>query len=159
MSPEEKRLLARLLGATRWAALATVRDDEPLASWVAVVPEPGFAGFLLHLSRLARHTRYLELNPKAALAFSEPDADPARDPQTLARVSLQGRVRVLGRDDPDHAASRGRYLARLPHAEPTFALGDFALHRFDVTSARYVPGFGRVHRLSPEELRALALEV
>lgn len=158
MNPEEKRKLARLLGATRWAALATARDDEPLASWVAVVPEPGFAGFLLHLSRLARHTRYLERNPKAALGFSEPDADPARDPQTLARVSVEGSVAVLPRDSAEYAAARSRYLACLRHAEPTFGLGDFSLCRFAIESARYIPGFGRVYRLSPDDLRALTGE-
>lgn len=158
MNPEEQQRLLRLLGATRWAALGTLRDDEPFASWVGVVPERRFAGFLLHLSRLARHTRYLERQPNAALALSEPDADPARDPQTLARVSVQGRMVVLPRESADYATARRRYLARLPHAEPTFALGDFALYRFVVESARYIPGFGRVYRLSPDDLRALALE-
>lgn len=156
MNPEEKRTLARLLGATRWAACATSRDDEPFASWVAVVPEPGFSGFLLHLSRLARHTRYLAVNPRAALAFTEPDADAGRDPQTLARVTLEGRVVVV--DAAGRAAARERYLAHLPHAEPTFALGDFELYRFVIERARYVPGFGRVHRLMPDDLRALARE-
>jgi hypothetical protein len=36
MNPEEKRRLAALLRAQRWAALATARDNEPLAPWVAV---------------------------------------------------------------------------------------------------------------------------
>lgn len=155
VNADERQVLARLLGETRWVALATARDDEPFASWVAVAPEPGFAAFLLHLSRLARHTRYLEVNPRAALAFSEPDVHPARDPQTLARVTLEGRVRVVARESTDHAAARERYLARLPQAESTFGLGDFALYRFVAESARYVPGFGRVHRLSPAELSPL----
>lgn len=158
MSPEEKRTLARLLGASRWAALATSRDDEPFASWVAVVPEPELTRFLLHLSHLARHTRYLAVNPKAALAFTEPDTDPGRDPQTLARVTVQGAVVVVPRASADYAPARKQYLARLPLAEQTFALGDFELYRFVVESARYVPGFGRVHRLSPDDLRSLVQE-
>ncbi|BAU46941.1 pyridoxamine 5'-phosphate oxidase [Sulfurifustis variabilis] len=158
MTPEEQRTLARLLGASRWAALATSRDDEPFASWVAVAPEPDLARFLLHLSRLARHTRYLAVNPRAALAFTEPDSDPGRDPQTLARVTVQGTVAIVPRGSAEYAAERERYLARLPHAERTFALGDFELHRFVAESARYVPGFGRVHRLMPDDLRALARE-
>lgn len=158
MTPEEKRTLVQLLRATRWAALATSRDDEPFASWVAIVPEPELTGFLLHLSRLAVHTRYLELNPRAALAFTQPDDDGTRDPQALARVTLQGAVAALSREQGDYVASARRYLDRFPEAERTFALGDFSLYRFTVQTSRYVPGFGRVHRVSPHELRALGVE-
>jgi putative heme iron utilization protein len=155
MDPEDRHKLAALLRAGRWAALATARDNEPLASWVAVVAEPGSGAFLLHLSRLAPHTRYLETNPRAALAFSEPDAALGADPQTLARVSLQGTMRALDPDGPDYRAARACYLARLPHAEVQFGLGDFRLWRFVPSGGRYVPGFGRVHRLDPGLLARL----
>jgi len=158
MSLDEQRRLAALLRASRWAALATARDNEPLATWVAVVPEDDLGGFVLHLSRLALHTRYLETNPRASLAFTEPDRG-AGDPQELARVSLQGHVETVARDSAGYAAARERYLARFPTAAQTFELGDFALMRFVTASARYVPGFGRVHRLGPAELRtALTFE-
>jgi putative heme iron utilization protein len=153
---EEERQLVSLLRTARWAALATARDGEPLSTWVAVVAEEDLCGYLLHLSRLALHTRYLEVNPQASLGFTEPDADTLRDPQTLARVSLQGRVAWIGRDSGEYESACARYLARLPHAAVQFGLGDFALARFVPVTARYVPGFGRVHRVSPEELRALA---
>ncbi len=156
MNLEEQRQLRELLRAGRWVAIATARDDEPLASWVAVAAEEDFSGFLLHLSRLALHTRYLEVNPRVSLSWSAPD-DPAQpDPQQLARVSLQGRVAVIGRDANDYAAARALYLRRLPQAARQFELGDFALYRFVPETGRYVPGFGRVHRIGPDELRALA---
>ncbi len=155
LTPQEARALIALLTQTRWAALATARDNEPFASWVAVAPDAEAGQFLLHLSHLSLHTRYLLANPRAALSFSEPDEDPSRDPQTLARVSLQGRVDVIARDSADYIAARGRYLARLPHAEVQFTLGDFYLMRFVPQSARVVPGFGRAHRLDAEALRAL----
>ena len=153
MNPEEQRRLAALLRTSRWVALATARDNEPLATWVAVVPEDDLGGFLLHLSRLALHTRYLETNPRASLTFTEPDRG-AGDPQELARVSLQGYVETIGRDSSGDAAARAHYLARFPAAAQTFELADFALMRFVTASARYVPGFGRVYRLGPAELRA-----
>jgi len=155
LTPEEKQTLRVLLSRQRWAALATSRDDEPLASWVAVVPdaEPGY--FVLHLSQLALHTRYLQTNPRASLAFSEHDADPARDPQTLARISLQGRVAVVEREAPEYSPTRTRYLAALPHADVQFGLGDFSLMRFVPLYARFVPGFGRAHRLDLAALQAL----
>jgi len=153
---EETACLARLLHTTRWVALATARDEEPLASWVAVAPEPDFGGFLLHLSHLALHTRYLETNPRVALAWSEPDTGKG-DPQTLARLSLQGVVHPIAREHADYARAQACYLACLPDAGQTFALGDFTLYRFIPDTGRFVPGFGRAHRVTPAELRQVAL--
>lgn len=146
----------QLLRANRWAALASARDNEPLCSWVAVVPEPRPGDFLLHLSSLALHTRYLLANPQASLAFSEPDAPGGGDPQALARVSLQGKVGRVAREAPEYGEARARYLGRFPHAAQTFDFADFDLVRFRAESARYVPGLGRVHRLNREALLALA---
>lgn len=152
LTPEEEQTLMGLLTRTRWAALATARDNEPLASWAATVADAEPGHFLMHLSHLALHTRYLMENPRASLTFSEPDREPDRDPQTLARVSLQGRVEAIARDGADYLASRARYLAALPAAEVQFGLGDFYLMRFVTDSARFVPGFGRAHRLGTEAL-------
>ena len=155
VNPEEQRRLAVLLRASRWAALATARDNVPLATWVAVAPEDDLGGFLLHLSRLALHTRYLETNPRASLSFTESDRGTG-DPQELARVSLQGYVETLRRDAAGYAAARERYLARFPDAAPMFEFTDFALVRFVSETAHYVAGFGRVHRLGAAELHATA---
>jgi len=78
----------------RWAALATYGDGVPLASMVAYACEPGFAGFLLHLSRLSAHTRnLLASHPprlrsarRTRLKFAIPNA---------GRVSIQGEARPL----------------------------------------------------------------
>lgn len=135
---------------TRWAALATARDNEPLSTWVAVVPCD--RSYLMHISHLALHTRFLLANPRASLSFSEPDADPSRDPQTLARVSLQGHVEQIARQGAEWDTARARYLSKLPQATTHFELGDFHLVRFVMEAARYVPGFGRAHRLGRDEL-------
>jgi len=158
MNPEEQRQLRELLRTGRWAAIATARDNEPLASWVAVAAEDDLSGFLLHLSHLALHTRYLEVNPRISLSWSAPDGPGQPDPQQLARVSLQGQASAISRDAADYAAARALYLHRLPQAAQQFELGDFELYRFVPETGRYVPGFGRVHRIGPEELRALVNE-
>lgn len=156
LNVDEQRRLQRLLRDSRWAALATVRDDQPLASWVAFAAEEDFAGFILHLSRLALHTRYLLDNPRAALALSEPDSVPQPDPQLLARVSLQGQVTAVARGAPGYDRARRLYLARLPEAAVQFELGDFELYRFVVETGRFVSGFGRAYRIGPAELHRLA---
>lgn len=151
---EERAGLSALLADSRWAALATVREDSPLASWVAVVPE-GNGRYLLHLSRLAAHTRNLQTNPRASLTFSEPDQDPSRDPQTLVRISLQGQIHPLDREANDYRAARERYLAWLPAAQIQFTLGDFQLMRFVPESARSVTGFGSARRLTISDLETM----
>lgn len=154
--PEEERgRLRALLETQRWGALATARDNEPLASWVAFVRDEAGHEFLMHISRLARHTRFLELNPSASLGISESDANPEGNPQLLARVSLNGTVKIVERDAPDYARARTSYLARFPAAAQTFELGDFALYRLTVNDARYVGGFGRAYRVGAGDLQAL----
>lgn len=156
LNADEQQRLRRLLRDSRWAALATVRDDQPLASWVAFAAEDDLGGFILHLSRLALHTRYLLDNPRAALALSEPDSMAQPDPQLLARVSLQGRVTSVPREAPGYDIARSLYLARLPEAAVQFELDDFGLYRFVVETGRFVSGFGRAFRIGPVELRTLA---
>jgi len=155
LTSDERQALASLLTSNRWAVLATSHDGEPLAAWVAVAPAGEGAHYLLHLSQLSLHTRHLLANPCASLAFSEQDHDLARDPQTLKRVSLQGRVEIIERGSPDYDSARERYLKNLPHAQIQFSLGDFLLMRFVPTTARFVSGFGRAHRLDVSALSAL----
>lgn len=155
MDEQVLRAVGTLLREQRWAALATQRDGQPLAAQVAFVAEPGLGSCLLHLSRLSAHTRQLRAEPRAALAVGAPD-DGREDPQTLARVTLEGRAEPLPRDAADWPAARARYLARLPAAALWFDFGDFALFRFAVTRARFVGGFANAHTLRPDDLRAAA---
>ena len=158
MEAEQQINLARLIHRQRWAALATLRNGVAYASMVAYVPEADFSAFLLHLSRLAPHTRNLLDYPQASLVITEPDTG-AGDPQTLQRVSLQGRVEPVPREAPKYAQARDHYLARLPDAEPRFGFEDFVLFRLVPELAHYVAGFGRTYTFGVERLRSLtALE-
>jgi hypothetical protein len=148
--------LARLLRGQRWVAMASVRETAPLVSQVAYVVDDDLCGGLLYLSRLAAHTRNLLANPRAALSISEAD-DGRPDPQTLARVTLEGEVRVLPRDTPAWSTGRERYLAALPESAPLFAFTDFSLLQFAVAKARFVGGFANAHTFGPERLREAAL--
>jgi putative heme iron utilization protein len=151
MGREELGPLAGLIRGQRWAALATHGGGKPLASMVAFAPEPGFAGFLLLLSRLSLHTRHLLADPAASLAISEADTG-AGNPQTLARVSLQGRVEEIPADAPDFPAARALYEKRLPSSAPLFGFGDFHLFRLVPEEARFVAGFAQAYTVTPSEL-------
>lgn len=156
MDAGETEKLVELLCTRRWGALASAREGEPLASWVAFVADDELTGFIMHVSRLALHTRYLIDNPRASLAVSETDTDSARDPQTLARVSVQGTVEFFERDTPAWKRAQARYLRQLPDAESLFGFSDFHLLRLVPQWARFVPGFGRAHRLDAVQLRAVS---
>ena len=143
--------VAGLLRRQRWATLATVRDGQPLAAHVACAVEADLTGVLLHLSKLSAHTRQLLAEPRAALALGEPD-DGRPDPQTLARVTLEGTALPLERGGGDWQAARTRYLERLPEAQLWFEFADFTLFRFTVRRARFVGGFANAHTLRPADL-------
>ncbi|MGE5285481.1 MAG: HugZ family protein [Actinomycetota bacterium] len=158
MEATERKILARLIRGGRWAALATVGDGAPLASMVAYACEPGFAGFLLHLSRLSEHTRNLLATPSASIAISEPDTAKVDNPQTLARISIQGEVRPLPKQSPGYAEAKALYEKRFPESSPLFGFEDFLLFRLLPKESRFVAGFARAYTVSGEELKEAAAE-
>lgn len=152
MMTNELPQIAALLRTQRSGALGTLQDAAPFVSFVAYAPEPGLGGFLLHLSRLAAHTRQLLADPRASLMVAEPD-DRRDDVQTLARITLVGIAAPILPDAPDYAEARARYLWHLPAAAMLFDFADFSLFRLTPESARYVGGFARALTLTPEHLR------
>lgn len=146
--------IARLIHSQRWASLATLHNGQPHASMVAYCPSADTSYFLLHLSRLAPHTRHLLDNQQVSLAISEQD-DHRDDPQTLARLTVEGIIEEISRQAPDYIADKTTYLTRLPASAPLFDFGDFSLFRLTSIKMRYVGGFGRARNLSPADLQRL----
>jgi heme iron utilization protein len=156
METTERENLGRLLQGGRWAALATYGDGAPLASMVAYACEPGLTGILMHISRLSAHTRNLLASPLASLVISEPDSDRGRNPQTLARVSIQGEARTLREDASGYAEARALYEKRFPDSSPLFGFKDFLLFRLVPREARFVAGFAMAYTVDTEELKKAA---
>jgi putative heme iron utilization protein len=123
---------------------------------VAYACEPGFAGFLLHLSRLSAHTRNLLATPSASIAISEPDTAQIRDPQMLGRVSIQGEARPLQEDLKGYTKAKALYEKRFPDSSPLFGFGDFLLFRLVPREARFVAGFARAYTVDLVELKEAA---
>jgi len=155
MDEAARRALAQLAAQGRTAALGTLLRGGPYVSLVLYAPAPGLTEYFLHLSRLAVHTRNLQADPRASLLLAEADSG-AGDPQTLARLSLQGTAAALPKDSADYEAAQARYLAKYPAAAPIFTLGDFDLYRFIVEDARFVSAFGKIYNLTPADLRQAA---
>lgn len=152
MQVDEEKILSRLVFGHRWAALATVNECMPFSSYVAYAAESDEDGFLIHVSRLAWHTRNLLVNPQASLSISDND-DGNGDPQTLARVSLQGTVMEIPRDGALYHEAKTQYLSVLPGAEQFFSFSDFVLFKLTVEQVRLVVGFGKSFTLSSDTLQ------
>jgi putative heme iron utilization protein len=150
---EADRQAAELLLGQRWAALATLLAGAPSASMVAYAVTSARCGLLLHLSRLARHTRSLLETGRAGVVVSEGD-DGRADPQELARLSLACSVSPILAEQPGYASARACYLARFPAAELRFGFADIVLIRLDPQEVRFVGGFARAFKLSPQRLDA-----
>jgi hypothetical protein len=155
MDTLSEETLARIIRETRIAALGTLHDGEPNLAMVAYVFAKDFSAFYIHVSKLGKHTRDMESDPRVSLLIAERD-DQRADPQTLARLALQGTAEVLPREASDYSLIKTMYLRRFPEAEPLFGLGDFNLWKITPTNGRFVAGFARAFNLVPDGLRKAA---
>lgn len=156
MNAESQQLLTRLLRHQRTAALGTLYEGAPLVSLVLYLPNVDFSAFYLHLSRLAQHTQAILRDPQVSLMIAEPDTG-QQDPQTLARVSLQGVASILSPTDVEHEIVRAAYVQHFPTAAMTVSLGDFAFYQVEPQRGRFVAGFGQIFNLTGATLQAAAL--
>ena len=97
----------------RIAALGTSFQGTPLVSLVLFSAPPDLSGFDIHVSRLAQHTRGLLDSRRVGLMIAEPDRE-SRNPQTMARLSMQGEAEILPSDHPDVSRGPGRLPAEVP---------------------------------------------
>lgn len=154
MDSDTGAAVCRLMRQQRWAALATIDADGPLASMVCYAVEPATGGLLLHLSQLARHTRNMLADNRVSLIVSEGD-DGREDPQTLARFNIQGQAMALERDTAAHNTARQIYQTRFPASAQRFGFADFVLFRLVPREVRVVGGFAKAYTLSGDEFRQL----
>jgi putative heme iron utilization protein len=151
MDSDSELTLARLLRTTRIAALGTIRNGETNLAMMAVAVEEDFSAFYIHISKLGKHTGDMEKDPHVSLLLAEADDDRA-DPQTLARLSLNGTAEPLPRDSSDYPRVKELYLKRFPESEKLFSFGDFNMWKIIPKSGRFVAGFGKAFNIVPETL-------
>jgi putative heme iron utilization protein len=137
-----------LLAAARHGALSTLGSDgAPFVSLVAVATIPANGEPLFLLSRLARHTQNLAVDPRAALLVAEP----SQHPMAAGRLTVCGRMHTI-----DGEEMRARFLAIHPEARVYAGFADFGLWRLGVDGAHLVAGFGQIVNLPAEALRPSA---
>lgn len=146
--PTDAERSRTLIAATPTAALATLGDGGfPFGSLVSHALDATGRPLLL-LSDLAEHTRNLAADQRASVMAVESGTG---DPLALARVTVVGEVSELR--DEERATALLTYREAHPGA---FYAGfsDFRLYRMEVTSVRYVGGFGRMSWVGAAEYAA-----
>ena len=149
MNRELTVVLRQLIHNRMIAALGTLHQGAPFVSMVPyAVAKNG--SFILHVSRLAAHTRDMLDNPDVSLLMTESETS-GKMPQSLARVTVQGRAQIVDRDSQKHTEARDVYLARFPDAAPLFEFSDFSIFIIPPASARLVAGFAQAVTITGED--------
>ena len=149
MNRELTVVLRQLIHGRMTAALGTLHEGVPFVSMVPyAVARDG--GFILHVSRLAAHTRDMLDKPDVSLLITESEAS-GKMPQALARVTVQGRAEMLDRESEKHTDARKVYLSRFPDAAPLFEFSDFNIFVIEPVSARVIAGFGQAITITGED--------
>ncbi|MDQ6928880.1 MAG: DUF2470 domain-containing protein [Actinomycetota bacterium] len=107
------------------------------------------------VSTMAEHTRNLEVDPRTSLLVVE-DTPEGADPLASGRVTLLGVANEVT-DADERAGARAGYLAANPAAFYV-DYGDFKCVRLEITSIRYVGGFGRMSWVDPDGYAAAAAD-
>ena len=152
---EELELLNDLLTGQRMLSLGVLVDDKPYVGLLPFVTRPEFGSLVIHASSLARHTKGLTDGAPFGALIHATDR-PGADPLQLPRLSLQGVVRRIPREEADWAAARDVYIDKYPSSRSIFQLGDFHLYELVVESGRLIAGFGSIHTLNRETLAEAA---
>lgn len=155
METEVGQEIVRLAREQRVASLGTLLDGHPLVTMVLFDATLDLSAFHIHVSRLAQHAKALAQSPKVGLMIAAPDSH-SRNPQTLARLSIQGFAEMIDPQSPAFEEARDAYLRKFPQSEISFQLGDFFLVRIRPAAARLVSGFGAIHDLSGPDISSLA---
>ena len=151
MSPEHAAQLAALVHRRKAAALGTLHAGAPFVSMVPYAVARDGDALLVHVSRLAGHTKDMLADPRVSLLVTQPEGEGV-DAQALARVSIQGEARELAKGSAEERDARGAYLARFPEAAPLTEFGDFSFFAIRPAQARFVAGFAQAMSLTGESL-------
>jgi putative heme iron utilization protein len=149
MNRELTVVLRQLIQGRMIAALGTLHQGAPFVSMVTyAVARDG--SLILHVSRLAAHTRDMLDSPDVSLLITESE-ETGKMPQALARVTVQGRAQRLDRDSQKHTEAQDVYLARFPDAAPLFEFSDFSIFIIKAVSARLIAGFAQAVTITAED--------
>jgi len=148
MKTERAANLRSLLAGRNTAALGTLHSGAPYVSMVPFVLLKDGSAFVIHVSRLAAHTKDMLADPRVSLLITGFE-HPGGSPLAVPRVTILGAANQLSNNAPEYPVIKEAYLARFPEAASIFNLGDFSLFVIMVTGVRWIAGFAQAQTLSP----------
>jgi heme iron utilization protein len=146
--------LRQLLRERSVAALGTLHAGAPYVSMVPYAISPDGSGLLVHVSRLASHTKDMQADAHVSLLVMQEPRD-GTSALALPRASIQGTAHEVAADAAELPALSAAYLERFPDAEQLFGFADFSLFRIQPESVRFVAGFAQAHSCSGKALMLL----
>ena len=158
MNETQTQAISALLQSQEVAALGTLHDGEPFVSMVPFALHPHGRGFVIHVSRLAAHTKDMLVNAAVSLLVIGA-AEPGVPAQARPRVTIQGAAAQCTETDAQYAEVKAAYLSRFPHSAPMFDFADFSLFIIEPRQARFVGGFAQATSIGAETLSRILLEV
>ncbi|CAN7411586.1 HugZ family protein [Neorhizobium sp. LjRoot104] len=147
---EARRLARTLVRGARYMALAVLDPETgfPSASRALTATDVDGVPVIL-VSGLSGHTKGLVADPRCSLLAGEPGKG---DPLAHPRITVQCLAESIGRDTPEHARIRRRFLDRHPKAELYADFGDFRFFRITPQAASLNGGFGLAYMLAGSDL-------
>jgi putative heme iron utilization protein len=143
---ERARTLVAQIPTGTLCTLALEPEGYPYGSFVTVGFDEGDPIFLI--SRLAEHTKNLELDSRASLMVAE---NRGGDPLANGRVTILGPcTRVEG----DGGRARVAFLTAHPNAAYYADFRDFGFWKLDVSAIRYIGGYGRMSWITRDDWHA-----
>jgi heme iron utilization protein len=154
MQTQHAQALRQLVLTAEHAALGTLHKGEPAVSMVPYALLPDGGPFVIHVSRLATHTKDMLEHAGVSLMVV---AERTREVpvQALARASFAASAAHCDEESAPYAAARAAYLARFPATEPMFDFADFSLFILTPRSVRVVGGFAQAGSLTGAQYHAL----
>ncbi len=146
--------LKQLLRERSVAALGTLHAGAPYVSMVPYAIAPDASGLLVHVSRLASHTKDMRADARVSLLVMQEEGG-GTSALALARASIQGTAIEIASGAPDLPGFTAAYLARFPDAAQLFGFADFSLFRIRPESVRFVSGFAQAHSFTGESFTQL----
>ena len=134
---EQSRSLAEKIGTATLCTISSEGEDYPYGSFVTFALDNGNPIFLI--SGLAEHTKNLLKNSKASLLIAEGGDG---NPLALGRVTLIGDCIKVANNE--RSRLKEIFVSRHPDSRFYADFGDFHYFRLEVSSVRYIGGFGRM---------------
>ncbi len=156
MTARATEQIKQLLRGRSVAALGTLHAGGPYVSMVPYAIASDGSGFIIHVSRIASHTKDMLAEPRVSLMVMAAESS-GTSALALARVSIQGTALEVPSDAPDLPGSRAAYLARFPEAARMFEFADFSLFKIQPTTVRVVAGFAQAYTMSAESFTQMLL--